>query len=121
MTNFEKPIAVSDYSLSTSTLFEEFFIWLITKLFFPALPVILPFFVEFFIPSFDYPFPNQTILIMTFIFPIITMTETKSKFVQMIGLFITSMAALPLFLLSLLGEAGIIFIDLTTLYRLGLW
>ena len=93
--------------------------WFVRRVLLPVLPVFVPFVVGFFIPSYNYSFPNQSVIVIAFVFPLITMTETKNDFAQL-GLTIASLLCLTMYIFSLLGEDNAINIELAKLYWWGL-
>lgn len=118
MSNHEK---TKERNLTTyNTAVVELPMWLLGRVFLPALPILMPFILEFFVEEYEYTFPNQSVLIIAFVFPLITMTETSSRYSQ-IALACTSLTCLIMFLFSLLGEVGTLKIDLSRLYSFGLW
>lgn len=83
--------------------FSNFRTWFLKRLIVPALPIILQAITSWYFPEYAYDFPNQTVIVMAFVFPLVTMVDTTKRNIQLL-LYSASSSALVLFMLFIFAQ-----------------
>ncbi len=82
---------------------DEFINWFFLRLLLPLIPVVLQLIMNYYLPKISYPFPNRSIIVMAFMFPLISMHETKRRYIVYFWLFV-SIYGIALFFISIFAE-----------------
>jgi len=82
---------------------DEFINWFFLRLLLPLIPVGLQLIMNYYLTKISYPFPNQSIIVMAFMLPLIAMHETKRKKTVYWWLLV-SIYGIALFFISIIAE-----------------